>query len=42
MTDTASLTISINAPLDTCWAIATDYEQYPAWTDVKSAVVLAR
>ena len=42
MADTASLTISIDAPLETCWAIATDYERYPEWTDVKSAVVLAR
>ncbi len=43
MADTASLTISIAAPLERCWAIATDFEAYPRWaTDVKSAVVLAR
>lgn len=43
MADTASLTISIAAPLDRCWQIATDFEKYPEWaTDVKSAVVLRR
>ncbi len=42
MADTASLTISIAAPLERCWAIATDFESYPEWTDVKSAVVRLR
>lgn len=43
MADTASLTISIAAPLEKCWEIATDFERYPEWaTDVKSAVVLQR
>lgn len=43
MADTASLTISIAAPLERCWQIATDFEHYPEWaTDVKSAVVLQR
>lgn len=43
MADTASLTISIAAPLEKCWEIATDFEHYPEWaTDVKSAVVLQR
>ena len=43
MADTASLTISIAAPLETCWQIATDFERYPEWAkDVKSAVVLQR
>ncbi|MDA2956848.1 MAG: SRPBCC family protein [Ilumatobacteraceae bacterium] len=43
MADTASLTISIAAPLERCWAIATDFEKYPDWaTDVKSAVVRER
>ena len=43
MADTASLTISINAPLDLCWAIATDFEKYPDWAkDVKQATVVAR
>lgn len=37
------MTISVAAPLDTCWAIATDFENYPEWAkDVKSAVVVAR
>ena len=43
MADTATLTISIAAPLEKCWEIATDFERYPEWaTDVKSAVVLQR
>jgi uncharacterized membrane protein len=43
MADTASLTITINAPHERCWAIATDFERYPDWAkDVKSAVVVAR
>ena len=43
MADTASLTITINAPHDKCWDIATSFEQYPEWAhDIKSAVVLAR
>lgn len=43
MADTASLTITINAPHDQCWDIATAFEQYPEWAhDIKSAVVLAR
>jgi uncharacterized membrane protein len=43
MADTASLTITIQAPHEKCWAIATDFERYPDWAkDVKSAVVLAR
>ncbi|MEN9804366.1 MAG: hypothetical protein RIS41_1213 [Actinomycetota bacterium] len=43
MADTASLTISIAAPLERCWGIATDFERYPEWaTDVKSAEVLQR
>ncbi len=43
MADTASLTISIAAPLERCWAIATDFENYPDWaTDVKSAAVRQR
>lgn len=43
MADTASLTISIAAPLELCWAVATDFERYPEWAkDVKSAVVRTR
>ncbi len=37
------MTITVDAPLETCWAIATDFEKYPEWAkDVKSAVVVAR
>jgi uncharacterized membrane protein len=43
MADTASLTITIKAPHERCWDIATDFERYPDWAkDVKSAVVVAR
>jgi uncharacterized membrane protein len=43
MADTASMTLTVDAPLDKCWAIATDFERYPEWAkDVKSAVVVAR
>lgn len=43
MTDTASMTITVEAPLERCWAIATDFEKYPEWAkDVKSAVVVGR
>lgn len=43
MADTASLTITIDAPHQRCWDIATDFEKYPEWAkDVKSAVILAR
>jgi len=37
------MTLTVDAPLDKCWAIATDFERYPEWAkDVKSAVVVAR
>jgi len=43
MADTASLTITIAAPLELCWAVATDFERYTEWAkDVKSAVVRQR
>jgi uncharacterized membrane protein len=43
MADTASMTITVDAPLERCWAIATDFEKYPDWAkDVKSAIVVAR
>lgn len=43
MADTASLTISIDAPLEKCYQIATDFERYPEWArDVKEAIVRAR
>ncbi len=43
MADTASLTISIDAPPEKCYEIATDFERYPDWArDVKEAIVRAR
>lgn len=37
------MTITVDAPLETCWTIATDFEKYPEWAkDVKSAIVVAR
>jgi uncharacterized membrane protein len=43
MADSASLTITIGAPLDTCYAVATDFEQYPEWArDVKEAIIRTR
>lgn len=41
MTERAAQTSLINAPLDTCWNIVLDFENYPNWAkDVKEAVVL--
>ena len=43
MAESATQTITIEAPLAQCFAIATDFEQYPAWAhDVKQAVVKER
>jgi uncharacterized protein YndB with AHSA1/START domain len=43
MADTASLTLTIDAPPEHVWALAVDFEQYPAWArDVKEAVVRTR
>jgi uncharacterized protein YndB with AHSA1/START domain len=43
MAETASDTITIEAPPDTVWAIATDIERYPEWArDVKDVLVTAR
>jgi uncharacterized membrane protein len=43
MTERAAQTSLINAPLDTCWKIVLDFENYPNWAkDVKEAKVLAR
>lgn len=43
MTESASQTIAIEAPLERCFAVAVDFEQYPDWAkDVKDATVLAR
>jgi uncharacterized membrane protein len=43
MAETATETITIAAPPDKVWDIATDIERYPIWThDVKDVVVTAR
>ena len=43
MAETATETISIAAPPDQVWAIATDLERYPVWThDVKDVRILSR
>lgn len=43
MADEAHERISVGAPPERCWAVATDYEQYPTWArDVKHVAVLTR
>lgn len=43
MTERAAQTTLINAPLDKCWSIVLDFENYPNWAkDVKEATVLSR
>lgn len=43
MTERAAQTSLINAPLERCWNLVLDFENYPNWAkDVKEAVVLAR
>jgi hypothetical protein len=43
MAESATQTITIEAPLESCFAIATDFEHYPEWAhDVKEAVVKER
>ena len=43
MAETATESITISAPLEQVWAIATDLEKYPEWThDVKDVVITAR
>jgi hypothetical protein len=43
MADEAHEQISVAAPPDRCWAVATDFERYPDWAkDVKYAAVLER
>jgi ribosome-associated toxin RatA of RatAB toxin-antitoxin module len=43
MADQASQRVTVAASPDKCFAVATDFEQYPSWvTDVKEAKVLSR
>jgi len=43
MAETATESITIAAPLDEVWEIATDLENYPTWThDVKEVVITNR
>lgn len=43
MAETATETITIAAPPDRVWEIATDIERYPVWTnDVKDVVITSR
>lgn len=43
MTERAAQTSTINAPLEKCWQIVLDFENYPNWAkDVKEAKVLSR
>ena len=43
MAETATETITIAAPHDQVWAIATDLERYPEWAhDVKDVVITSR
>lgn len=43
MAETATESITIAAPLEQVWAIATDIENYPTWThDVKDVVITGR
>ncbi|MEQ8438914.1 MAG: SRPBCC family protein [Ilumatobacter fluminis] len=43
MAETATESITIAAPLDKVWEIATDLENYPTWThDVKEVVITNR
>lgn len=43
MAETATETVTIAAPPEQVWAIATDIEQYPVWThDIKEVVIVAR
>jgi uncharacterized membrane protein len=42
MADRATQTITISAPVDTCFAIVADFPRYPDWArDVKAADVVA-
>jgi uncharacterized membrane protein len=43
MTEQATQRVTIDAPPERCYAVAVDFEHYPAWAaDVKTATVLTR
>lgn len=43
MTDRATETIVVKAPIDKCWEVATDFERYPEWAPaVKGATIDSR
>jgi uncharacterized membrane protein len=43
MSDEVTETVVIDAPLDRCLAVATDFDSYPQWAhDVKDATVIER
>ncbi len=43
MADQTTQQMRIDAPLDTIWAVLTDFERYPTWArDLKEATVLER
>jgi ribosome-associated toxin RatA of RatAB toxin-antitoxin module len=43
MADVARQTVTVNASPDHCYAVVTDFEQYPEWAkDVKEAIVRSR
>lgn len=43
MADQTTRQMRIDAPLDTIWAVLTDFERYPEWArDLKEATVLER
>ncbi len=43
MADQTTQQMRIDAPLDTIWAVLTDFEQYPTWArDLKEATILER
>ena len=43
MADVARQTITVNATPEHCYAVVTDFEQYPEWAkDVKEAIVRSR
>jgi len=43
MTETAKERIRVDAPAETCWDVALDFEAYPEWArDVKRATIVER